>query len=388
MTRGNDAARLISPDEASELSREALGLRRIRIDARVAADLELLAVGAVAPLRGFLGHDDYQSVVRSLHLTSGAPWSVPVTLAVDAETYESTSTGERLALVTGDGDSSDGAVAIVTVEDRFQREISVEAKEVYRTTDEAHPGVAALLHQGPYLLGGPVQVLKRQVDPLFRQYALMPSETRAIFAEREWRTVVGFQTRNPIHRAHEYLQKVALEIVDGLFVHPLIGETKGDDVPAAVRMRCYQALLDGYYPAHRVLLGAMPAAMRYAGPREAVFHAQIRKNYGCTHFIVGRDHAGVGSYYGTYDAQRIFDEFKPGELGITPLKFEHSFYCRRCGTMASDKTCPHDASARLVLSGTKVRQMLQAGENLPGEFTRPEVAAILREAYRDGGASC
>lgn len=374
------AVRLAPAAERAALLAEAFRLPALPIDARVAADLDLLAVGAAAPLDGFLTADDYRSVVHEMHLTSGEPWSIPITLAIPDDLADRARTGQRLALVPADSGPDAEPVAIVEVDDRFTRDRSLEAREVYRTTDEAHPGVAALMQQSDLLVGGPVTVLRRQGDPLFAHYALTPAETRAAFAERGWSSIVGFQTRNPVHRAHEYIQKVALEAVDGLLLHPLVGQTKQDDIPAAVRVRCYEVLLRDYYPADRVLLAVMPAAMRYAGPREAIFHALLRRNYGCTHFIVGRDHAGVGRYYGTYDAQRIFGEFSPGELGITPLFFDNSFYCKRCGAMATRKTCPHPVHEHLSLSGTRVRELLRAGAELPVEFTRPEVGAVLREA--------
>jgi sulfate adenylyltransferase len=307
------------------------------------------------------------------------PWTIPVTLSLTDEEAKRIGGAEAVTLVPSEAAEP---LAILEVEEVFKREREREAQAVFGTEDLAHPGVKALNDAGDLCAAGELRVLRLPEHEDFRQYRLTPAETRAEFARRGWRTVVGFQTRNPIHRAHEYIQKCALEIVDGLLVHPLVGATKGDDVPADVRMRCYEALFEGYYPEDRAMVTVFPAAMRYAGPKEAIWHAIARKNYGCTHFIVGRDHAGVGDYYGTYDAQRIFERFDPGELGITPLMFEHSFWCNRCEGMASPKTCPHGDEDRVSLSGTKVREMLRAGERPPLEFSRPDVADILIEAMR------
>jgi sulfate adenylyltransferase len=368
--------RLVDGAEAAELGRRARELRSICLDTRAESDLELIATGAASPLEGFMTRDDYERVVAELRLACGLPWSLPVTLAVDAEAARELREGEEVALADRLGEP----LAILEVRDVFAYDREREAREVFRTADAAHPGVAAVYRQGPMLVGGPVLALRLPHHDDFLPFRLTPAETRRAFAARGWRTIVGFQTRNPIHRAHEYIQKCALETVDGLLLHPLVGETKSDDVPADVRMRSYRVLLERYYPVDRVLLAVFPAAMRYAGPREAIFHALVRKNYGCSHFIVGRDHAGVGTYYGTYDAQRIFDEFAPDELGITPLRFEHTFYCAACNAMASAKTCPHDAERHVSLSGTRVRELLTAGESLPPEFSRPEVAAVLAGA--------
>ena len=347
-------------------------LETLTLTPRELSDLDMLASGALSPLQGFMGSEDYESVLETMRLASGLPWALPVCLSV-----EEAPTGDRIALA----DRTGKPYAVLEVDQVFDYEKQREAQQSFRTTDDAHPGVARLYGQKPLYLSGRVTVFER-AEPPFPELALDPAETRAAFAERGWRRVVGFQTRNPIHRAHEYLTKVALETVDGLLIHPLVGETKSDDVPVQTRVDCYRVLLDGYYPADRVLLSAFPAAMRYAGPREAIWHAICRKNYGCSHFIVGRDHAGVGDYYGTYDAQLIFDEFEPHELDIEPMFFEHSFWCRACGSMASAKTCPHPAEYHVFLSGTKVREMLGAGELPPEQFSRPEVAEVLIGAYR------
>jgi sulfate adenylyltransferase len=347
-------------------------LETVTLTSREASDLDMLAVGALSPLEGFMGRDDYERVVEDMRLANGLPWALPVCLAV-----QEAPKGDRVALA----DESGRLLAVLDVEETYEYDQELEAERCFRTTDAEHPGVARLFQQHPLYLSGRVTVFDR-VPPAFPELALDPADTRAAFAERGWKRVVGFQTRNPIHRAHEYLTKVALETVDGLLIHPLVGDTKSDDVPAATRVECYRVLVDGYYPADRVVVSAFPAAMRYAGPREAIWHAICRKNYGCSHFIVGRDHAGVGSYYGTYDAQLIFDEFEPHELDIEPMFFEHSFWCKACGSMASAKTCPHSGDDHVFLSGTKVREMLGNGELPPQEFSRPEVAEVLIEAYR------
>jgi sulfate adenylyltransferase len=369
------------PDEREALLADAASLPSIRISERIMSDLYLIAVGGLSPLEGFMDSANYESVLESMTLRNGLPWSIPVVLPASPEEADGFGAGDRVALYAPDGELA----AIIEVTEVFDRDLARETSLVYGTESTEHPGVAAVHALGSRYVAGPVVYTYQGDISGFPADNLTPAQTRAAFDEAGWRTVVAFQTRNPIHRAHEYLQKCALEMVEGLLVHPLVGETKSDDIPADVRMECYRTLLDLYYPKDRVLLSVLPAAMRYAGPREAIFHAIIRRNYGCTHFIVGRDHAGVGNYYGTYDAQEIFDRIDGALLGITPLKFEHSFWCKRTGQMASDKTTPSSPEERVVLSGTKVREMLSRGERPPEEFTRPEVADVLMKAYRQDG---
>ena len=371
--------RMLRGEMRKAVREKAENLTKLELDAFNLTDLELLANGALSPLTGFMGQADYNRVVQEMRLTNNLLWSLPITLAVNEETAAGLSVGQEIALC-----ENGSVLAIMEISELYTYDKQREAREVYGTTDVKHPGVSKLYQQGDILLGGELWVvdLPSAAKREFPELRHTPAQTRRMFARRGWRRIVGFQTRNPIHRAHEYIQKAALEIVDGLFIHPLVGETKPDDIPADVRIASYQAILRDYYPADSVLLGVFPAAMRYAGPREAIFHALVRKNYGCTHFIVGRDHAGVGDYYGTYDAQRIFETFKKDEVGIEILPFDYTFYCKKCGMVVSSKTCPHDRENWIFLSGTQVREMLERGEMLPPEFTRPEVSRVLMDGIK------
>jgi sulfate adenylyltransferase len=370
--------RIATPKQKEVFLSKAEFLPRVQLDQRAVSDLEMIAIGGFSPLTGFINQQDYDRVVAQMRLANGTVWSIPITLSVSEEVAASLTEGGLVRL-----DNPEGRfIGILELSQKYRYDKKREAINVYRTDDEKHPGVQVVYNQGPVNLAGDVWLLERDPHPYFPAYQIDPAESRQLFQQKGWKTVVGFQTRNPIHRAHEYIQKSALETVDGLFLHPLVGATKDDDIPADVRMRCYEILLENYYPQDRVILAINPSAMRYAGPREAIFHALIRKNYGCTHFIVGRDHAGVGDYYGTYDAQYIFDEFTPDEIGITPMMFEHAFYCTRTKQMATTKTSPSKPEERVHLSGTKVREMLRRGELPPPEFSRPEVAAELARAMK------
>lgn len=373
---GHLVNRIATIAERDEFIAQADKLPRVQLDERATSDLVMIAIGGFSPLNGFMRQDDYERVVEEMRLVNGLPWSVPVTLSVTEEVAEPLKEGSWVRL----DDPTGRFVGVLELTQKYRYNKAHEAINVYRTDEEAHPGVKVVYEQGEINLAGPIWLLQRDNHPLFPNYQLDPAQSRKMFVDRGWKTVVGFQTRNPIHRAHEYIIKCALEIVDGLFLHPLVGATKSDDIPADVRMKCYEIMVENYFPQNRVILAINPSAMRYAGPREAIFHALIRKNYGCTHFIVGRDHAGVGDYYGTYDAQLIFDEFKPEELGITPMMFEHAFYCTVTDQMATSKTSPATKEQRIHLSGTKVREMLRSGELPPPQFSRPKVAAELAKA--------
>ncbi|MBD0386163.1 MAG: sulfate adenylyltransferase [Nostoc sp. C3-bin3] len=370
--------RIATPEQRAEFLSKADFLPQVQLDDRAVSDLEMIAIGAFSPLTGFMNQEDYERTVTEMRLANGLVWSIPITLSVSEEVASPLQEGGLIRLDNSRGEF----IGVLQLTQKYHYDKTREAINVYRTDDAKHPGVQVLYNQGTVHLAGDIWLLQREPHPQFPTYQIDPAASRQLFKDKGWKTIVGFQTRNPIHRAHEYIQKCALETVDGLFLHPLVGATKEDDIAADVRMRCYEILLEHYYPLDRVTLAINPAAMRYAGPREAIFHALVRKNYGCTHFIVGRDHAGVGDYYGTYDAQYIFDEFASGELGIVPMKFEHAFYCTRTKQMATSKTSPSRPEERIHLSGTKVREMLRRGELPPPEFSRPEVATELARAMR------
>ncbi len=364
--------RLLTGAALDAAKEKAKGLPRIKVDSYCAFDIDCIAKGMFSPLTGFMNEAEVRSVIDTMRLRPRIPWTIPILLSVSTEVGDKLSVKSEVAIEDDEGD----IVAILRLTEKFHVDHREIAEKTYRTTDESHPGVAYTLALGDVFLAGDIDVLKARVID-HQEYNLTPKETRAAFEHHGWKRIVAFQTRNPIHRAHEYLTKCALEVCDGLLIHPLMGTTKSDDIPGDVRMECYKTIVELYYPEKHTMLSIMPVNMRYAGPKEAIMHAIVRKNYGCTHFIVGRDHAGVGKFYGTYDAHYIFNEFDPKELGITPLFFDHTFHCKACGNMGSIKTCPHDKEHHTQLSGTKVREMLKAGEVPPAEFSRPEVAKVL-----------
>ncbi|MFW6006806.1 MAG: sulfate adenylyltransferase [Halanaerobiales bacterium] len=363
-----------SEEKKSKFKKEADEMPSLYVNRDELTAIDNIATGLFSPLEGFMVKEDYENVVENMRLKEGTVWSIPVVLGVNPKKAADMKVGEEIAIHF---EEDEELYAVLELEDKYQVDVEKEAELVYGTTEKEHPGVASIYERDEVLLGGKIYLIKRIQFDDFQKYRLIPEETRKLIQNKGWETVVAFQTRNPIHRAHEYLQKCALEIVDGLFLSPLVGRTKASDIPADIRIESYETVMDELYPADRTMMVVFPAAMHYAGPREAVFHALCRKNYGCSHFIVGRDHAGVGDYYGTYDAQKIFDKFTEGEIGITPLKFEYAFYCEKCGSMASGKTCPHSSDHHLFLSGTKVRKLLRNGKKPPAEMTRPEVAEVL-----------
>ena len=371
---------MVADDERADLMQKAQSLPAVRLTSRETSDLIMLSMGAFSPLDGFMRQADYTNVVKNMHLDNGLMWPIPITVSVTKEQAASLADGSEVALYD---DESGELMGLMTVEEKYTYDKKEEARHVFRTDDEAHPGVAKVYAQHDVLLGGPVKVFSELHYPEeFAGYYARPAETRAIFEEKGWTRIAGFQTRNPIHRSHEYVTKIAVEVTDGVLIHPLVGKLKAGDIPADVRMKCYEVLIDKYYVKENVVLKVYPMEMRYGGPREALLHAIFRQNFGCSHLIIGRDHAGVGSYYGPFDAQKIFDEIPADALRIQPLNIDWTFYCHKCEGMASMRTCPHGKEDRVLISGTKVREMLGNGEMPPAEFTRPEVGKILMDYYR------
>jgi sulfate adenylyltransferase len=371
---------LLQGEKLNKAMAEAKNYPVVRLTSRETSDLIMLAMGAFSPLDGFMREKDYKSVVHKMEMADGTLWPIPITLSVDKQQADSLAIGSKVALVD---DESNELMGVLTIEEKYTYDKKEEAVNVFGTDDEAHPGVAKVYAQHDILLGGPVEVFNQGPYPKeFGDYYATPSHTRAIFEEKGWRTIGAFQTRNPIHRSHEYVTKIALEVTDGVLIHPLVGKLKSDDIPADIRMKCYEVLIDNYYPKDNVVLKVYPMEMRYGGPREAVLHAIFRQNYGCSHMIIGRDHAGVGNYYGPFDAQKIFNDIPEEKLHIKPLNIDWTFWCHKCDGMASMKTCPHDKEDRVMISGTKFREMLSKGELPPKEFSRPEVAEILIKYYQ------
>ncbi len=370
---------LLPAAERAEELKQAEKLKTIPLDSRAVSDIFMLAMGAYTPLDGFMGHDDWHGSCQDMKLASGVFWPIPITLPVDTEIADAISDNEQVALA----DAETGEIlAIMEVREKYSIDKPFEATHVYRTTDAKHPGVAKVLEQGDVNLAGPVRVLSEGDYPeKYPDLYIRPEQSRALFAEKGWSQIAAFQTRNPMHRSHEHLAKIAVEVTDGVFIHQVLGKLKAGDIPAEVRTRAIQAMIDNYFRPGTVVQAGYPIEMRYAGPREALLHALIRQNFGCSHLIVGRDHAGVGDYYGPFDAHHIFDELWDGALLTRPLKIDITFYCRKCYGMATAKTCPHDPENHISISGTQQREMLSNDADIPPEFSRPEVVAILKEYY-------
>lgn len=370
---------LLPETERGEELERARGLRKIPLDSRAVSDVLMLAMGAYTPLGGFMGHDDWRGSCADMKMSDGVFWPIPVTLPVDSELADSIGGEEEVALA--DGETGE-ILAVMEVREKYSIDKNFEAEHVYRTADPAHPGVAKVLAQGNVNLAGPIQVISEGNYPArYPELYIRPAEARALFLEKGWSNVAAFQTRNPMHRSHEHLVKIAVDVMDGVFIHQVLGKLKSGDIPADVRTRAIQAMIDNYFRPGTVIQAGYPIEMRYAGPREALLHALIRQNFGCSHLIVGRDHAGVGDYYGPFDAHHIFDQLWQGALLCKPLKIDITFYCRKCYGMATAKTCPHDSQYRISISGTQQREMLASDADIPPEFSRPEVVAVLKEYY-------
>ncbi len=370
---------LVRQDAKSETLKRAASLERVTLSSREISDLFMLGMGAYTPLEGFMDEADWRGVCSDMKLANGLFWPIPITLSAPAEIANNLKIGSDIAL----SDAATGEiVGTMRLDGKYTIDKTHECKSVYRTADPAHPGVQKVLDQGEVNLTGPVTVLSEGEYPdKYAKLYYRPAESRALFIDKGWSKVAAFQTRNPMHRSHEYLAKIAVEVTDGVFIHQVLGALKPGDIPADVRTRAIQAMIDNYFVPGTVVQAGYPIEMRYAGPREALIHALIRQNFGCSHLIVGRDHAGVGDYYGPFDAQTLFDEIPLGSLETQALKIDITFYCRKCDGMATGRTCPHDREDQVTISGTRQREMLTAGESIPTEFSRPEVVAILRDYY-------
>jgi sulfate adenylyltransferase len=373
---------LLVPQEQRDGARaRAASLKKVPLSSREVSDLFMLGMGAYTPLDGFMSHDDWKGSVVNMRLANGIFWPIPITLSLSRQAAGHLGIGEEVALV--DGESSE-LLGVLMVREKYSIDRALECKHVFRTNDPKHPGVEKVMAQGEVNVAGPVIALSEGPYPVkYKGLYLRPEESRAEFERRGWKQIAAFQTRNPMHRSHEHLAKIAAEVTDGVFIHQVLGKLKPGDIPAEVRTRAIQAMIDNYFKPNIAIQAGYPIEMRYAGPREALIHALIRQNFGCSHLVVGRDHAGVGSYYGPFDAQTIFDDLWPGALKCKPLKIDVTFYCHKCDGMATGKTCPHDDKDHLSISGTRQREMLARGDDIPPEFSRPEVVRILQQYYQE-----